>query len=168
MVRSRRAVRKFPRKEARPVFLSVRSQQPDFALPELQLPPSVDLPRLESRRNLLQVIDDQIQLKEKFAEARGIDEFQQQSLSILSSPKLKSAFDLSKEPSELRDAYGRTTYGQSCLLADGSSRPACDLSRFTFLEPSVEKGAKAGTRIKTTLSISKIDCFRLPTIPSLH
>ncbi len=29
----------------------------------------------------------------------------------------KQAFDLSKESKKTRDAYGRTTYGQSCLLA---------------------------------------------------
>ncbi len=30
---------------------------------------------------------------------------------------LRRAFDLSAEPDTLRDAYGRTTFGQSCLLA---------------------------------------------------
>src|SRR5262249_37826469 len=28
-----------------------------------------------------------------------------------------SSFDLSQEPENVRDAYGRTTFGQSCLLA---------------------------------------------------
>lgn len=36
---------------------------------------------------------------------------------MLTSSKLKNAFDLSQESDKLRDAYGRTTYGQSCLLA---------------------------------------------------
>jgi uncharacterized protein (DUF1501 family) len=36
---------------------------------------------------------------------------------MLASPKVKAAFDLSKEPEAIRDAYGRTNYGQSCLLA---------------------------------------------------
>jgi uncharacterized protein (DUF1501 family) len=38
-------------------------------------------------------------------------------LTMLASPKVKRAFDLSQEKPEVRDAYGRTTYGQSCLLA---------------------------------------------------
>ncbi len=91
--------------------------RPIFALPELQLPSSVDLSRLENRRQLLQVIDRQVNLKERFAEARSLDTFQEQALSMLTSPKLKRAFELDREPSTLRDAYGRTTYGQSCLLA---------------------------------------------------
>ena len=36
---------------------------------------------------------------------------------MLASPRVKQAFDLSLEPDRLRDEYGRTTYGQSCLLA---------------------------------------------------
>jgi uncharacterized protein (DUF1501 family) len=31
--------------------------------------------------------------------------------------RTRSAFDLRAEPGQLRDAYGRTTFGQSCLLA---------------------------------------------------
>src|SRR5438132_6073435 len=31
--------------------------------------------------------------------------------------RVKKAFDLSEEPADLRDKYGRTTYGQGCLLA---------------------------------------------------
>ena len=38
-------------------------------------------------------------------------------LTMLASPSVKRAFDLSKEDPKLRDAYGRTTYGQSCLIA---------------------------------------------------
>jgi uncharacterized protein (DUF1501 family) len=35
----------------------------------------------------------------------------------MSSPKAREAFDLSKEPDRTRDRYGRTRFGQSCLLA---------------------------------------------------
>ena len=36
---------------------------------------------------------------------------------MLASPKLREAFNLSAEPDKVREAYGRTTYGQGCLLA---------------------------------------------------
>ena len=36
---------------------------------------------------------------------------------MLTSPEFKKAFDLADEPKAVRDRYGRTTYGQSCLLA---------------------------------------------------
>jgi uncharacterized protein (DUF1501 family) len=35
----------------------------------------------------------------------------------MSSAKARDAFDLSKEPSSVRDRYGRTRFGQSCLMA---------------------------------------------------
>lgn len=100
-----------------PFFFRADPNSSDFSLPELELPGNVDLARLDRRKELLKVVDQYAGLADRFAEARGLDQFQQQSLSILSSPKLKTAFDLTKEPDVLRDAYGRTTYGQSCLLA---------------------------------------------------
>ena len=36
---------------------------------------------------------------------------------MLQSPKLRDAFNLGAEPDKVRDRYGRTTYGQGCLLA---------------------------------------------------
>jgi uncharacterized protein (DUF1501 family) len=36
---------------------------------------------------------------------------------MLTSDKVRQAFDLSSESPETRDRYGRTTYGQGCLLA---------------------------------------------------
>ncbi len=63
------------------------------------------------------MIDHQTDLATWSETARGIDAFYNRALTMLSSPKVKRAFDLSQEPGKLRDAYGRTTYGQSCLLA---------------------------------------------------
>jgi hypothetical protein len=49
--------------------------------------------------------------------AEGLDAYYQRSLELLNSDRVRRAFDLSSEPEVLREAYGRTTYGQSCLLA---------------------------------------------------
>lgn len=100
-----------------PYFFRDDPNADDFQLPELQLPDSVSFDRLGSRRELLQIIDEQSRRLDQTAEIRGVDEFQQQALSILASPRLKQAFDLDRESAALRDRYGRTTYGQSCLLA---------------------------------------------------
>ncbi len=40
----------------------------------------------------------------------------QQTARMVRSPRMK-AFDLSSEPEAVRNAYGRTTFGQGCLLA---------------------------------------------------
>ena len=100
-----------------PFFIGQDPNRSDFRLPELSLPSSLSLDRLDDRRGLQRMIDQQTDLATWSETARGIDAFYSRALTMLSSPKVKRAFDLSQEPGKLRDAYGRTTYGQSCLLA---------------------------------------------------
>lgn len=89
----------------------------NFTLPELSLPANVSYDRLSARRGLQQLIDSQSRLLDYSAEARGLDGYYEKALSMLNSTQLREAFDLSKESDKTRDAYGRSTYGQSCLLA---------------------------------------------------
>lgn len=89
----------------------------DFALPELSLPPGVSPDRLTARRELQRLVDAQSRLLDHAAAARGLDAYYEKALAMLNSERLRRAFDLSAEPDAMREAYGRTTYGQSCLLA---------------------------------------------------
>ena len=89
----------------------------DFKLPELSLPANLSYERLEQRRELQKLIDEQSRLLEISATARGLDAYYEKALAMLHSERLRKAFDLSAEPEKLRDDYGRHTYGQSCLLA---------------------------------------------------
>jgi len=69
------------------------------------------------RRSIQKIIDKQSSLLEHSAQARGMDAYYEKALAMLDSPKLREAFNLSAELDTVRDSYGRTTYGQSCLLA---------------------------------------------------
>jgi hypothetical protein len=89
----------------------------DFKLPELSLPEGITQERLQDRRSLLDDIDRQVGLAERLAAARGISEYHARAFSMLSSPKVKKAFDLTQESAKVRDDYGRTTFGQGTLLA---------------------------------------------------
>ncbi len=100
-----------------PLFIGQDPNSPDFRLPELSLPANLSAERLGNRREVLRLIDSQTELLEFSARARGIDAHYERALAMLSSPAVKRAFDLSAEPEAVRDRYGRTTYGQSCLLA---------------------------------------------------
>ncbi len=100
-----------------PFFIGQNPNSEDFRLPELSLPADTTLARLEDRRELLRTVDRQASLLESSSTAKGIDAFYDRALTMLASPKVKKAFDLSGEDAKLRDRYGRTTYGQSCLLA---------------------------------------------------
>jgi hypothetical protein len=100
-----------------PLLITQDPSSPDFRLPELSLPETLSLDRLENRREVQRLIDQQTELMEISPTAQGIDKLFQKALGMLTSPKVREAFDLSKESQTLRDRYGRTTYGQSCLLA---------------------------------------------------
>ncbi len=100
-----------------PFFVLRDPSAPDFALPELSLPPGLSYERLSARRELQKLVDAQTRLMDVSAEARGIEGYYEKALAMLHSEKLRAAFDLSREPDKVRDAYGRTAYGQSCLLA---------------------------------------------------
>src|SRR5205814_2916838 len=71
----------------------------------------------ESRKDILRLIDEQGDLLESSLVARGLDESYQKAVAMLTSPRFKQAFDLTREDKATRDRFGRTTYGQSCLLA---------------------------------------------------
>jgi hypothetical protein len=104
-------------KQHDPLFFTSDPNDPNFRLPELTLPAGISLERLSHRRSLLRLIDRQVGLLEHSALAQGVDQYYEKAVAILSSPQVRKAFDLSQEPPNVRDRYGRTTYGQSCLLA---------------------------------------------------
>ena len=104
-------------KSHNPLFVGEDPNKTDFRLPELSLPAGVTPERLENRTDILKLIDEQAGLIEQSAVARGLDESYQKAVAMLTSPRFKQAFDLSSEKKAVRDRYGRTTYGQSCLLA---------------------------------------------------
>ncbi|MEY2725659.1 MAG: hypothetical protein RLZZ458_1526 [Planctomycetota bacterium] len=100
-----------------PLFFRDDPNAADFRLTQLSLPADVSLDRLSSRQGLQQIINRQAKGLDQSAAAQGLNAFYGRALEMLNSPDVRRAFDLSTEPVELREAYGRTTYGQSCLLA---------------------------------------------------
>lgn len=100
-----------------PLFFTEDPNSPNFRLPELSLPASLPIDRLQRRREMQKLVDRQARLLEFSREARGFDEYYDRAIGMLTSDKVRQAFDLSAENPEVRDRYGRTTYGQGCLLA---------------------------------------------------
>lgn len=100
-----------------PLYFSEDPSAANFKLPELSLPAGLSLDRLARRREMQKLVDRQAKLLEYSAEARGFDDYYERAISMLTSDRVRQAFDLSAEPAAVRDRYGRTTYGQGCLLA---------------------------------------------------
>jgi len=72
--------------------------------------------RLKERRALLESLDALAGRAELDAALREMDANQRKAYDLILG-EAKEAFDLSAESDDLRDRYGRTTFGQSCLLA---------------------------------------------------
>ncbi len=99
-----------------PFVIAQDPNRPDFSVQELQLRPGVSGDRLGDRRRILQTIDAQQRYLEQHAAVDGMDQYYQRAWSLLTSPAAKRAFDIGREPAEVRDRYGRNIVGQSLLL----------------------------------------------------
>jgi len=100
-----------------PFFFKNDPNGENFRLPELTLPDHLHVDRMQRRRELQKLVDRQAGLLERSLEVKGFDDYYEKAIGMLTSEKVRAAFDLESEPAALRDRYGRTTYGQSCLLA---------------------------------------------------
>lgn len=91
--------------------------KPDFQVDSLRLPQGIDVARLENRRALLDNFNRQRGELENIAVSKKMTDQQQLAFTMLTSSKIAQAFELDREPAAVRDRYGRTTVGQSLLLA---------------------------------------------------
>jgi hypothetical protein len=88
----------------------------ELKLADLELPAGVDANQAARRMELW------TQLEKKFFAGRGADSFQahrdlyEQAAGMM-RPEVRTAFDLSAEPEEVRRKYGPGLFGQGCLLA---------------------------------------------------
>ncbi len=82
-------------------------------VPALELAHDLTPERLDDRRRLLAAYDD----LHRAVELGPLTEYRQQGFDLLTNSSAWKMFDLASEPPALRDRYGRTRFGQSCLLA---------------------------------------------------
>jgi hypothetical protein len=89
---------------------------PNFRVQDITPPGGQPVP-LDRRRTLRQAVDGLARQAESDDQLRTMDEFYGRALDLVLSPEARRAFDVPREDPRLRDRYGRTTLGQSCLLA---------------------------------------------------
>ena len=73
--------------------------------------------RLLARHDLLQQFDGERRRLDDSAATRNFDAFYQKAFSLLGSDETRRAFELHTESPESRARYGKTEFGQRCLLA---------------------------------------------------
>jgi hypothetical protein len=85
--------------------------------PNLSLSKAVDLRRFDHRLKLLSELDQLPRELDSAGMMSGMNQFNQAAFEMLSHDVTRNAFDLSKEPAELRARYGNTRVGQEAILA---------------------------------------------------
>jgi hypothetical protein len=91
--------------------------KPDFRVDSLLPASGLEVGRIDDRRALLDQINHQQRQLDELAECRRLSDQQQLAFSVLSSGKVARAFEMEREPANVRDRYGRHAFGQSLLLA---------------------------------------------------
>lgn len=89
----------------------------DFKVPEFTLQTDVTSSRLATRRELVQRVEQSFGSRESANMLVQYADQAQQALDLLAGNRAREAFDLTREPPEVRDLYGRHKFGQGCLLA---------------------------------------------------
>jgi hypothetical protein len=95
-----------------PLFVLRDPSSPSFAMPELGLGADMNRGRLDQRRLLAGAVGAAGQDRS----LQDMDEFQARAFDLLTSAATQGAFQIDREPSSVRDSYGRNIYGQSVLL----------------------------------------------------
>jgi uncharacterized protein (DUF1501 family) len=74
--------------------------------------------RLQRRHEMLEEIDRyQKDVEDRSQAVKARDAFYEKAHGLVTSPTAKRAFNMDAESDKVREAYGRNTFGQSCLLA---------------------------------------------------
>jgi len=100
-----------------PFALNADPSKADFQVPDLLPPKQIGEARLDRRRKLRSVVDGTLDAFEKSENAALLDSNFQSAFRIMSSTQAREAFDVAKEPKEVRERYGLNRFGQCCLMA---------------------------------------------------
>jgi hypothetical protein len=100
-----------------PFVLNADPADPNFKVPDMLPPDYLTALRVDRRRDWRDMIDKSVSMFETSQDARLLDSTFHQAYTLMSSAKAREAFELHKEPQDVREKYGMNRFGQSCLLA---------------------------------------------------
>jgi hypothetical protein len=104
-------------KQYDPFVLNADPNDKNFTVPDLLPPDYISSVRAGRRQRMRDAVEGEMAAFEKQAQAKQMDDNFNLAFRLMSSPQAREAFALDKEPVSVRDRYGRTRFGQSCLLA---------------------------------------------------
>jgi hypothetical protein len=114
-----RAVPYLNDKQAEDVFDPFAGIDPGgrFGLADTRILPSINRQRFQLRRSLLAQFDRSRAWLETSGNVESYTRRQQLAYSLITDRKVRDALDVQGEPESVRDRFGMTLFGQSCLVA---------------------------------------------------
>lgn len=100
-----------------PWLFTCEPASPAFRVPDFNLAVDVTPARLEGRRSLLELVNRRLDGADCGEMLRSFGHQSQQAFDLIRSPQARRAFFLDQESPRVRDRYGWSQFGQSCLLA---------------------------------------------------
>ncbi|MEO1998209.1 MAG: DUF1501 domain-containing protein [Planctomycetaceae bacterium] len=90
---------------------------PVFQAPNLRLPNGITQTRLDGRKHLLSLVEHQQRTLDTHSGVLSMDRYRSGALSLLTSGRVRDAFDIAREDPRTLDTYGRNLFGYSLLFA---------------------------------------------------
>jgi len=101
-----------------PFAIGANPEDPAFTVRDLNTSQGVTDKIFDRRRTLLNAVDNHFKIAESNVDAvKAMDSFYNQAYGMITSQSAREAFDLTKEPDQIKDAYGRNAAGQRLLLS---------------------------------------------------
>ncbi|MFN7877668.1 MAG: DUF1501 domain-containing protein [Pirellula sp.] len=90
-----------------------------FRVRDVELPNGLASERFQARRDLRSLVDTMPRFtsRETFDPVAAYDDNYEQGYELVLTPDAQKAFEIGKEPDDLRERYGRNSFGQRALLA---------------------------------------------------
>jgi hypothetical protein len=100
-----------------PMRIDADASKSDYRVGDFEPRAELGLSRSLERRELLRELDSQVRRLESQSDVEAMGSHYQRAFSLLASPKVTQAFDLTREPRKVRERYGMNIHGQSVLQA---------------------------------------------------
>ena len=117
-----------------PFIIAGNPSDADFKVQNLGLTRQMET-RLNDRMGLLKGMDKLRRDVDSAGTMTAMDSFSQRAFEMLTSDKVRDAFDLSKEPKAVRERYGMTAYGQRGLMARRLVEAGCRFVEMVWENP---------------------------------
>jgi hypothetical protein len=100
-----------------PMRIDADASLPDYRVGDFALSAELTPLRTGGRQQLVRSLDQQVRTMEQQAQVHAMGAHYDRAFSLLAAPEVTQAFDLTREPRQVRERYGMNIHGQSVLQA---------------------------------------------------